>query len=825
MCSHNKQNLNLEIIKNGGQQCLQLARLWEKEMMKVVRYKEHVTFNKKCLVSQVIPKTLVVKACDNLPSSHRAAKECSLTFLKNRLYLSKKKLNQLYKISDSIMNKLKNNLPGSIIEMIKFRANKMLDHEKIITRNRQKRKFNKLVENNIISKPNLRTNETTVNQTIDINLSDSWYINLSSKNFNAIEQSIFKLDPKYQVTPRRICAEKIIANIEPKLKYLITDKSELARIRVSLVNSLNGNHFIKPNLSKAQISAINKLKTDPDIFITQSDKGSKTVILNRVDYISKVNEILADQNVYTKINNSNINSIANQLVTILKDLKQKKYLDIYEYKHLYPICFDTPEVYALIKIHKENNPARLICPYFSHPLSKTARFISETISPTIRNSKYSLKDSKQLTADVQKLHLAQNDIMISLDVVNLFTNIPIEKTMKIIENKLNSDKELSLRCKIPVPEIMNLIMLCMKSTTFTFNGKCYSQKSGAPMGSNLSPVIAEALISSIFEESISTFTNKPKFLRFFVDDSFLIINKRFANNFLKHINKVAEKFKTIKFTIEYETSSKLPFLDLLVERKSNKLKTTVYRKPTHSNRYLNFRSHHSFQDKKSVIRTLVHRAFTHCSDDNDRGKELTDLHNILVQNDYPSQVITDTVTQCSRNMILNDQEQSNLSTEFNMDRVITIPYYKNLSESIRYLLAKNNIKVVFQKGLTIKNLLTPTKSNDLAKSNVVYDIKCNTCNAVYVGTTKRKLCYRVNEHKNALAKHNFNSNIAEHAIQNNHSIDFDNPSISYVENKNSSRIFLESFRIETLKQKNKTLINDQQNSKTIIPPVYLSLLK
>ena len=42
----------------------------------------------------------------------------------------------------------------------------------------------------------------------------------------------------------------------------------------------------------------------------------------------------------------------------------------------------------------------------------------------------------------------------------------------------------------------------------------------------------------------------------------------------------------IQFTKEIEENGKITFLDCLVTRDNNKLKTTIYRKPTHTDRSL-----------------------------------------------------------------------------------------------------------------------------------------------------------------------------------------------------------------------------------------------
>ena len=66
---------------------------------------------------------------------------------------------------------------------------------------------------------------------------------------------------------------------------------------------------------------------------------------------------------------------------------------------------------------------------------------------------------------------------------------------------------------------------------------------------------------------------------------------------------------SIKFTYEVETEGQLPFLDLLLKRtNSGGLKLSVYRKPTHTDQYLNFMSHHPIAHKMSLVRTLLERS-------------------------------------------------------------------------------------------------------------------------------------------------------------------------------------------------------------------------
>ena len=109
------------------------------------------------------------------------------------------------------------------------------------------------------------------------------------------------------------------------------------------------------------------------------------------------------------------------------------------------------------------------------------------------------------------------------------------------------------------------------------------------------------------------------------------------------------------------------------------------------------------------------------------------------------------------------------------------------------------------------------------------NVECNTCDAVYIGTTGRKLKDRLKNHQSAIKNTDVKSNIADHINNKDHDIihdvNFTQPKVTYSENNYSARMFLESWDIERSKTLNKKLMNDKQTSKTSIPPVYLSLLK
>ena len=68
-----------------------------------------------------------------------------------------------------------------------------------------------------------------------------------------------------------------------------------------------------------------------------------------------------------------------------------------------------------------------------------------------------------------------------------------------------------------------------------------------------------------------------------VDDTFTTVYKDGVDDFNKHLNR---QNVDILFTKEIEENGKITFLDCLVTCVNNRLQTTIYRKPTHTNQLL-----------------------------------------------------------------------------------------------------------------------------------------------------------------------------------------------------------------------------------------------
>ena len=174
------------------------------------------------------------------------------------------------------------------------------------------------------------------------------------------------------------------------------------------------------------------------------------------------------------------------------------------------------------------------------------------------------------------------------------------------------------------------------------------------MRSPVSPVVANLCLEVIEESAIAVPITPPKVWKRYVDDSFVIIKEHSVSKFHDTLNAVDPK---ISFTIETENNGQISFLDTLITRKNGAVTISVYRKPTHTDRYLDFNSHHELKHKISTASTLLNRALNLPSTAEGIRNELTHVSNALKSNGYPSATISNILKKKSTPEVIPSPEE------------------------------------------------------------------------------------------------------------------------------------------------------------------------
>ena len=187
--------------------------------------------------------------------------------------------------------------------------------------------------------------------------------------------------------------------------------------------------------------------------------------------------------------------------------------------------------------------------------------------------------------------------------------------------------------------LKDLLELACKDSVFMFDGIYYRQKDGVAMGSPLGPTLAN--IFMCYHEKIwldeCPLSFKPKYYRRYVDDIFVMFeNTDKMEEFKKYLNS---RHENINFTSELEKEGKIPFLDMLIDRSSGQIVTSIYRKPTFTGVYSHFTSFLPSIDKFGLLYTLLFRTFTLCSNFKLFHLEIVELKKIFLRNGYPTNFI------------------------------------------------------------------------------------------------------------------------------------------------------------------------------------------
>ena len=139
---------------------------------------------------------------------------------------------------------------------------------------------------------------------------------------------------------------------------------------------------------------------------------------------------------------------------------------------------------------------------------------------------------------------------------SLFTNVPLDKTIEIILDRIYKDKVISTSLKPRT--LKKLIKDTCSKTAFMLDGVIYEQIDGVSMGASLGPVLANIIMTEMERCVVDKLieSGKIKFYARYVDDTVLLVKPEDIddilqqfNNFHRNLEFTVDRFKDLHSTL------------------------------------------------------------------------------------------------------------------------------------------------------------------------------------------------------------------------------------------------------------------------------------
>ena len=328
---------------------------------------------------------------------------------------------------------------------------------------------------------------------------------------------------------------------------------------------------------------------------------------------------------------------------------------------------------------------------------------------------------------------------------SLFTNVPLNKTIKVILDRVYSQKLISTNLKKRT--LKKLILDTCSKTAFMFDDTIYEQKDGVSMGASLGPVLANIIMTELEIKVVDKMiqNGRIKFYSRYVDDTLLLVKPDDVDEILQEFNNF---HKNIQFTVDKFENCVPHFLDLEVHRDG----LSIYRKDTHTAQFVHYDSYTKWNHKIAWIRSLVSRAKKLCSP-NKVAAEIRTIKKFASYNGFPKWIVKNVIQQT-----LNRSKRS--EPDHNQDEItlyMSLPYCGKEAEAIVQR-SKRRLSKLFKKDKNVKfsiffqstkmSFFTSNKDRipHLSNSCVIYHYSCPGCGAEYVGKAESTMFNRTKQH-------------------------------------------------------------------------------
>jgi len=373
-----------------------------------------------------------------------------------------------------------------------------------------------------------------------------------------------------------------------------------------------------------------------------------------------------------------------------------------------------------------------------------AKFLANVIKPIEKYySNHTLTDTFDFVDKLRgaKVTDTMNTCLASLDIVSLFTNVPIDFCLQIIKNAVTT---MNVTIDFDIDLLIDLLRLCVCDVQFLFNGAYYRQTDGVAMGSPLGPILANICVGFIEAQVNVSDMAGIVFYGRYVDDIFVVAKNYESITTLAHaLNSVHEN---IKFTIEYENDSSLPFLDVRVDKKSSDFYFSWYHKSTWTASFLHYHSFVPHSWKIGLLKSFKYRLLRICSTES-IGCAIDEVTNAFIMRGYPRDVIKkyfiDYFPMPKKQITNVPKKPVSISIPFLGDER-TLIWKQRIKKYVESVYPAARV-VFYIKTTKIPSKPLKDKLSKFESHGVVYHFNCE-CSAHYVGRTERNLGQRIREH-------------------------------------------------------------------------------
>lgn len=796
--------------------------------LKKERIIEDIKFNKLCLAQNLTPNYVQIHTKCKSQAAIRTINTAKKIWLNEEVKFLYSKLHNIESQMTTKFEEMKtiyhSETIEEVLEYIRNWIEPIINKKKTI----QRKKLTKL-----------RGDQTNYLLKIESTIKDEFTSklkNLTDINFTENEENFLGNSIKYNLNldHQKHNIKEDLLNLEISIRQQEDDRQE--HFRHNLIHEVNKLKLEnkRPNTkrkTKEDLSLIDsiaeKLKEN-DAILTKADKGNSIVIIKKNDYQHKVSTFLEKGKfkLLTKDPTETFTKTTNSTISKCKSVTQKDKISL---KMPNP---KSPTLRAQPKTHKQDIPIRPIVNFRQAPTYNLCKYLHSKIKHNINlNNTVNVSNTYELIDKIKDINIPQNSLFLSFDVNDMYTNIPIDETIEILEQQLIDHGTLT---RPQINDVIKLTKVTINQNYFQYNNSFYIQEDGLPMGSPLSGLLADIYMNNLETTKILNETNpyKSKLLYWYryVDDILCLFEgtQIEAEELHKHINSLSSQ---IKFSKEIQ-NSQINFLDITILKERHMHKFKIYRKPTTTDIIIPSNSNHPWQHKLSTFHSMTHRLVNIPMSNQDFEKEKNIILYLALKNGYKSSIIEKMI----RKKIKKKFETQRSIEENNRKEYICIPHNTTINKATRKTFQNSNLKITYRTKNNafqmIKNKISNEAYNnqvkDINKSGI-YQIKCSDCNKSYIGQTSRSFKKRFQEHIQALKSGNkttMKSNFAEHLIETRHeykNIDENLEILEYERNKTKLNV-KEDFHIYTnYKRCPQNLLNTMNINKT--NPIFEKILQ